>query len=126
MAPMRESLKREEIVRHRRAVISITQQGNRIGSSLFTLKYLKTETQNPARRIAFHLSSKIRGAVIRNLLKRRLREIYRRNKEWLPAGYDYIVQVKPGAENLSFEVLKQEIKKLFDRVSACSQNSLCS
>ncbi|MEN9980184.1 MAG: ribonuclease P protein component [candidate division WOR-3 bacterium] len=123
---MRESLKRVEIVRHRRAVISITQQGQRIASSLFTLKYLKTEPRNFGRRIAFHLSSKIRGAVIRNLLKRRLREIYRRNKEWLPAGYDYIVQVRPGAENLSFEALKQEIRKLFEEVSACSQNSSCS
>ncbi|MCX7731843.1 MAG: ribonuclease P protein component [candidate division WOR-3 bacterium] len=123
---MRESLKRVEIVRHRRAVISIAQQGKRIVSPLFTLKYLKTETHNPARRIAFHLSSKIHGAVIRNLLKRRLREIYRRNKEWLPAGYDYIVQVRPGAENLSYEALKQEIRKLFWGVSACSQDSSCS
>lgn len=115
---MRESLKRVEIVRYRRAILAIIQHGKKINTPLFTLKYIRTDTQNPPRRIAFHLSSKIRGAVCRNRLKRRLREIYRRNKGWFPAGYDYIIQVRPGAENLSFANLKLELKKLAGEISA--------
>ncbi|MGB9742086.1 MAG: ribonuclease P protein component [candidate division WOR-3 bacterium] len=116
---MRETLKRVEIVRHRRVVRAVITVGQKVDTQLFTLRYLARSPQPLPRRIAFHLNSKIGGAVVRNRLKRRLREIYRRNKNWFPEGYDYIIQVRTGAELLGFEQLRQEIRKLTEQVPKC-------
>jgi|UniRef100_A0A7V3PT23 ribonuclease P protein component len=112
---MRATLKRLEIVRYRREVRAIIGSGQRVDTKFFSLKYLPSNNRLIPRRIAFHLNSKIRGAVIRNRLKRRLREIFRQNKNWFPEGFDYLIQARTGAENLGFQQLKQEIEKLIGR-----------
>jgi len=62
----------------------------------------------PPRRVAFLLPRAVGNAVARNHLKRRLREIYRRNKDWFPTGFDYLVQPTAAAGRLSFaELLEQ-------------------
>ncbi|MDI6840267.1 MAG: ribonuclease P protein component [bacterium] len=63
-----------------------------------------------SRRIGFIISHQIKGAVVRNKLKRRLRELYRQNKEYFKG--DYIILVHKGAEQLSYSELKEETLKL--------------
>ena len=64
----------------------------------------------PTRRVAFLLPRGVGNAVERNLLKRRLREIYRRNKDWFPAGHDLLIRPTPSAGKLSFEELREQVK----------------
>ena len=66
---------------------------------------------SPSRRVAFLLPRAVGNAVARNRLKRRLREIYRRNKNWFPVGFDYLVQPTPAAGQLSFVELLEETKR---------------
>ncbi len=113
---MSESLKRGEILRHHRDVRLVLNTGATLANGLFVLRYRLNPGGPPARRIAFLLNSRIRGGVVRNRLKRRLRELYRRNKEWFPPGYDYIIQVKPGAESQKFEQLKWNLKLLTEKI----------
>ncbi|MEO0019785.1 MAG: ribonuclease P protein component [candidate division WOR-3 bacterium] len=113
---MRESLKREEIIRRRRDIGAVMSTGKRVDSEPFTLRYKEREASFPSRRVAFLLNGKIKGAVVRNRLKRRLREIFRRNKHWFPSGYDYIIQVRLGAEGLKFDGLKERLKTLAGKV----------
>lgn len=113
---MRESLKREEIVRGRRLIAAILRSDKRVNGVTLTLRFQHQPSNNqttlPPRRIAIHLSSRIKGAVFRNRLKRWLREIYRRNKDWFAPGFDYLIQVKPDAVRLNFHQLKQELQNL--------------
>jgi len=113
---MRASLKRQEIVRQRRDIAAVMGRGKRADSGLFSLHYREREQPVPRSRIAFLLNSKIRGAVVRNRLKRRLREIFRRNKKWFPPNFDYIIQVKSGAEELDFKQLWDQIRTLSERI----------
>ncbi len=66
------------------------------------------QSATPTRRVAFLLPRGVGNAVARNHLKRRLREIYRRNKHWFPAGCDCLVQPTVAAAKLSFAELLEE------------------
>lgn len=113
---MRESLKRAEIVRERRRIVALLCSSKKVTSPTLTLRFLPQPPSNdssiPSRRVVIHLSTKIKGSVIRNRLKRRLREIYRRNKSWFSPGFDYLLQVRHEATGLSFIQLKEEVEKL--------------
>lgn len=67
-------------------------------------------------RIGFIVSQKIsKKAVIRNKIKRRLREIIRLNLPIIKEGYDFIFFTKKGIENKKFSELKEIIKKLLQK-----------
>lgn len=62
-------------------------------------------------RIGITVSRKIGGAVKRNRVKRLLREVYRRNKQLFPDGYDYILIAKRHETSLVYMDLFQEIAR---------------
>lgn len=128
---MRESLNRAEIIRRRRDLRALIRSGVKIPGTGLTLRFLRQEKAQlpippahqseqsrvnrpslPDRRVAFLLNSDLRGAVVRNRLKRRLREIYRRNKNWFPPEYDYLIHIHRRAAQLDFAQLKREVHLL--------------
>ena len=68
------------------------------------------------RRIGIILSRHIKTAVLRNKIKRRIRDIYRRNKQFFEG--ENLVVGRPGVQTLSYSALKKELLNLcslFDR-----------
>jgi ribonuclease P protein component len=121
---MVESLTRAEILRRRRDVARVRRFGEKTGTRFLSLRCAPnpdSPTDNPAssdlptRRVAFLLPRAVGNAVARNRLKRRLREIYRRNKDWFPAGYDYLLQPTVAAGKLSFAELFEETRQVAAR-----------
>ena len=47
-------------------------------------------------RLGMSISRKVGGAVVRNLIRRRIREAFRKNKSALPTELDIVCVVKPG------------------------------
>lgn len=79
-------------------------------SPLFVLK--KIENKLNCNRFGFIISKKIaKKAVIRNKLKRRLREILRKEINQLKTGYDLVIIPKKGKEieKIKYQQLKDEI-----------------
>jgi ribonuclease P protein component len=70
-------------------------------------------------RIGFVVSTKVGGAVIRNAVKRRLREASRPLLEALPDdGVDLVVVARPGAAAAEFGALAADLAKLLAAVNA--------
>lgn len=105
---MRETLRKYEIIRKRKEIERLLLQGNRIQSANVTIQFL------PAiqRRVAFLVSKEIKTAVKRNLMRRRLKEIYRRNKAVFPVGLEYIIKAEKNAITQDFKQLKEELLSL--------------
>jgi ribonuclease P protein component len=47
-------------------------------------------------RLGLAVPKSVGGAVVRNRIKRRLREIFRSRMETLPRGHDYVLVARPG------------------------------
>jgi len=65
---------------------------------------------NQERKVGIVISRRVKGSVVRNKLKRRLRDIYRRNKDNFKG--EYIILAYPGAQLMSYSELREEVLRL--------------
>jgi len=116
---MTESLARVEILRRRRDLDRVRRLGAKTGTRYLSLRCAPRPNKDSGAvtdsRVAFLLPSRVGNAVERNRLKRRLREIYRRNKDWFPAGCDCLIQPTVAAARLSFVELLEETRQVAAR-----------
>lgn len=80
-------------------------------SEYFFVKFTKNHSNKS--RFAFIVSSKnIKKAVGRNLLKRRAREIIRKNLDKIRKGHNISFTFSAKAKNLDYNLLEKEIAKV--------------
>lgn len=68
----------------------------------------------PRARLGVTITKKTGSAVVRNRLRRRLRELFRRSGSF-PAPVDVVVNVRPGAERTEFAELARDFERLARR-----------
>ena len=66
--------------------------------------------------LGFTVSTKLGGAVVRNRVRRRLREIYRLNEEKLRPGYDIVVVARVRAVHSRYDQLERQFLTLADKL----------
>ncbi len=64
-------------------------------------------------RLGLTVGTKIGGAVVRNRIKRRIREIYRLEEPLLKPGFDLVVVARSRAKTADYRTLERELKKAF-------------
>lgn len=90
----------------------VFEKGKGFNESFLFLKVFNREDQRQSR-FGFVVSIKIsKKAVVRNKLKRRLREIVRSKLDQIKPGRDVVVVTQPGIETQSFPQLKQNLLQL--------------
>lgn len=67
-------------------------------------------------RVAFIVSKKVSSkAIVRNKIKRRLREIVRGDLKKIKNGYDIVFFTKKGVEKMEYSEVKKEVEQLFKK-----------
>ena len=93
----------------------------RLGKSyhcpLFKFSFAPRKTEGSSR-FGFVISKKIdKRAVVRNRIKRLLREAVRSNLEKIPNGFDIVFVVRPSIVGKSYEEISIEFDKVLSKVS---------
>ena len=66
-------------------------------------------------RLGITTPAKLGGAVLRNRVKRRVREVFRLNRLTIPAGWDIVLNPREAVATVEFSRLAQELLRLFPR-----------
>ena len=96
----------------------------RVSNGLLTLYMAENECGYP--RLGVSIGKPFGSAVVRNRLKRLLREVFRQSHDHIPAGFDYLLMISPqqlkksdnstgrkkAARQLTFEQVKTSFETL--------------
>lgn len=95
----------------------VLKNGKKITNNFVTIFILKRNDEDTIRRIGLVTSRKVGNATQRNLVKRRLREIFRTNKHKLTPGLDIIFILKPEIKLTGYSTLKKTVLDCFKKVN---------
>ena len=103
-------------LRHTADIGRVRRQGRRWQHPLVVLFVAGQSPETPsASRFAFAVGRHIGKATRRNRVKRRLREIVRRNLDRIVPGYDCLFVARPDAAMASHQELESAVMQLLDR-----------
>ena len=86
------------------------REGKRRSNAHFTVFY--RANGQPNSRLGFSIKKTLGGAVLRNRLRRRVREIIRLHRQELPAGWDIVIHPKSSVARAAFATLTSELLQL--------------
>jgi len=98
----------------RREFDRVRKEGNTVRGGLLMLGVLPVEAEKSFR-LGLITSRRVGGAVVRNRVRRRLREIVRRHQHALTSGVWFVVIARPGAAGATSAALEKEWLRLASR-----------
>ena len=93
---------------------AVYRAGKRRSSSHFTVFF--RANQLPVSRFGFSIKKALGGAVVRNRIRRRVREIVRCHRSEIPAGWDIVIHPKSSVERAEFVTLTADLVRLIKSV----------
>jgi len=107
-------LKKEYRIKKSEDIQKLMKKKNTVGNVYFVIYYQKNHDQNHFK-YAISVPKKYGNAVKRNKMKRRIREIIK-DESILP-NIDFFVVAKVKSQNLDFNEIKMNIKKLIKKAN---------
>ena len=107
---------KRERIKGRTDMLRMIRKGKSVEDSLLVIRFLVPE-DCVARRAGFTVSRRFRRSVDRNLVRRRLREVYRTNREQLPEIGDFLIIARAGAEHATYAELTEAFTSVAGRVA---------
>ena len=101
---MNQRLRRHERLTARADFTRCYRHGRRLRTSYFTV--YAHHRGGCVTRLGLAVGKAVGIAVVRNRVKRRLREIFRRQKALIPEGYDLFVRAIPAGASASYAALE--------------------
>ncbi len=100
----------------------IYKNGTHISSNLLVLYFLPSKTKSI--KVGFAVTKKIGKATVRNLMRRRLREIVRKSLPNLKQNYNIIIVARENILNASFEDISKEYNNLILKADLLSNEKI--
>jgi len=98
----------------RRQFLAVYNKGHRTGTFSFTLFGLPSPN---GPRLGITVTKKVGNAVRRNRIKRRFREIFRKNRHLLDAKLDLVINAHRGIDASQYRSLEEEFLVSFRRLA---------
>jgi len=92
-AQKRFSFPKKKRLVNNRQFKAVLADGLRLSNGLLMLYIAENNCGYP--RVGISISKSCGGAVVRNRLKRLLREAFRQSQDRIPAGFDYLIMLSP-------------------------------
>jgi ribonuclease P protein component len=89
-------------------------RGSTVGNRYLVIYCRRNGTDTT--RLGFTVSTKLGHAVVRNRMRRRLREIYRAQEQELRPGFDIVVVARSAAVEAEFALLQRSFRTLTDKL----------
>ena len=93
---------------------AVYRAGRRRTSSHFTVFFCANEL--PHSRFGVSIKRALGGAVVRNRIRRRLREVVRCHRQEIPAGWDIVIHPKSSVARAEFAALTADLLRLLKNV----------
>jgi ribonuclease P protein component len=107
--------KKLEIIKRKCDYRNVYSQGISVADKYLVL-YARTNFSN-INRFGFSISKKVGKAVVRNRIRRLLKEICRLNPQFFNTGYEYVIIVRPEGAALDFKGAFSSLKFLAGKIN---------
>lgn len=97
----------------------VYRQGKAYRGRFFSVHAFPNELGHP--RLGLSVSRKVGGAVTRNTVRRRLREVFYASVGDEQGGVDFVISARPAAAEASFQDLKEEFGRALHRLEVVEQ-----
>ena len=115
-------MRKNELLRRSKDIERVLFRGKRLQNGALRVYYAPA-AEPGSRRAAFITSGKFPSAVIRNRVRRRLREIFRTSKEQFPLNHDFILRADRTVADIEFAALKETVVGLAGRIPPAVEKS---
>lgn len=102
-------MKKNDIIKSSREYTEIINTNKSKRNKYFSIYYRKNNNGN---RYGITVPKKTGTAVVRNKIKRRIKNIIDNNKNTIQNSYDYVIIVKKGIVDLTYFEIEKELLKL--------------
>ena len=99
----------------RRQFLTVYAEGRRVASKSFTFFGLPNSAETC--RLGITVTRKVGGAVRRNRIKRRLRDVFRRNRAQLTPGFDLVINAHASIDVGDSAAIEAEFLRTFGRLA---------
>lgn len=93
---------------------AVYRAGKRRSNSHFTVFFRANDL--PQSRFGFSIKKALGGAVVRNRMRRRIREIVRVHRGEIPTGWDFVVHPKSAVGTAAFVAVAADLLRLLSSV----------
>ena len=98
------------------------RHGRSVSTRFLVLYWFPRDEPGDEPRLGIAVPKQLGGAVIRNRIKRQLREIWRATLDRVPPGQDYVLIARPGlpesVEARGFDWLRERVDEVLQKAAA--------
>ncbi|NIA13439.1 MAG: ribonuclease P protein component [Nitrospiraceae bacterium] len=111
--PGQERFPRNERLTHRKQFLYVYRTGTKQVGRGFVLYVARGQEQG--RKMGCAVSRKVGNAVVRNRVKRFIREVYRKHRARFPRDTYFVLVARPASARLTYQECETEIRCLFQK-----------